>query len=57
MNPFSNMKYTNVDDSHFDPHFYSNTVPTFGLKGGRKTKRRKRSLRKRKSKSTRNWFN
>lgn len=45
INPFSPMKYTNVDDSHFDGGFYSNTVPRFGLvpigKGGTRRKRRK----------------
>jgi|UniRef100_A0A6C0AGW3 hypothetical protein len=44
INPFSDMKYTNVDDSHF-AGFYSNTVPRFGLvpigKGGTRRKRRK----------------
>jgi hypothetical protein len=41
INPFSDMKYTNVDDSHFNAGFYSNTVPRFGLKGGTRRKRRK----------------
>jgi hypothetical protein len=47
INPFSDMNYTNFDGSHFDGGFYSNTVPRFGLKGGtRRRKRRKSKLRR-----------